>query len=68
MGEKSILEKNVQRQIESEGITIGGKIIYGKVDATIHDDGTADIKVKSNGRVFECVIQLYVDGSWKVLE
>ena len=64
---KSILDGNIARAIESEGLTIGDKIVYGKTDVTVHDDGTADVQIESNGRTFKCVIQLYVDGSWKVI-
>lgn len=68
MGAKTLLEENVQRAIESDGITIGDKTVFGKVDATVHDDGTADITVDSNGRKFKCVIQLDIYGGWKILD
>ncbi len=68
MGEKTQLEENVQRIIESDGITIGNKTIFGKVDAVVHDDGTADIAVNSNGRKFECVIRLSVNGGWEIVK
>jgi hypothetical protein len=64
---REILEGNVARAIQSEGILIDGKMIYGKTDVTVHDDGTADVRVESNGRTFECLIQLYIDGTWKVI-
>ena len=63
----SILEGNVARRIQSEGLVLGDKIIYGKADVVVHDDGTADVSVESNGRTFKCVIQLMVNGTWKVL-
>lgn len=64
---KSLLEGNIAREIQSEGVVIGDKLIYGKADVTVHDDGTADVYIESNGRTFKCVIQLYVDKHWKVI-
>ena len=64
---KTLLEKNVARAIESEGLALSDKTVYGETDVTIHDDGTADVCVSCNGRTFKCVIQLDVHGSWKVI-
>ncbi|MBR0133958.1 hypothetical protein IJM16_01700 [Candidatus Saccharibacteria bacterium] len=64
---KTILEENIARDIESDGLTVDGKTIYGKVDVFVNDDGTADVRIGSNGRVFKYTIQLYVDKPWKVI-
>ena len=42
---KTLLEKNVARAIESEGLVLSDKTVYGETDVTVHDDGTADVCV-----------------------
>ncbi len=61
------IEEHLTAAIKLGGMSTGDKIVYGETDVTVHDDHTATVTIRSNGRMFVFLLKLYANGGWDIL-
>ncbi len=62
------IANDIMKIVEERGFEDGEQVIYGSTAVSIHKDGTATLRIASNGKVFTYKLQLYPEGVWEVLK
>lgn len=62
------IANDIMKIIEDHGFDDGDQIVYGSTAVSIHKDGTATLRIATNGKVFVHKLQLYPEGVWEILE